>query len=174
MAKEEKAKPKTEKIEETEGAEPGSGKKKLLLIAAAIVVLIGAGVGGYVFFGKSTHSTETAQKPADPQTKLLFYTLDPPFVANFEGLQNYRFLQIHVRVSTRSQEIVDLLSANDPIIRNDLLMLFSAQNADVLATREGKEKLRTDALELVRKALKTAGGDPKAVDNVLFTSFVMQ
>jgi flagellar FliL protein len=62
----------------------------------------------------------------------------------------------------------------DPVIRNDLLMLFSAQNAEALATREGKEKLRADSLELVRKAVKNAGGNPGLVENVLFTSFVMQ
>ena len=39
---------------------------------------------------------------------------------------------------------------------------------------EGKEKLRAAALEQVRKIVKTEGGKPESVDNVYFTSFVMQ
>lgn len=174
MAKDEKAKP---KAGEGEPEASSGGKKKILLLGVAALVLTGGGVGGYFFWTSKKAEAPTA-KPAEstqvPQGKLLFYSLDPPFVANFEGMQSFRFLQAHVRIATRSQEVVDLMASIDPVIRNDLLMLFSAQNAEVLATREGKEKLRTDALELVRKAVKNSGGDPKFVENVLFTSFVMQ
>jgi flagellar FliL protein len=174
VAKDEKAKTKGA---EAEPEAPAGGKKKIVVIAAAAVLLVGGGVGGYFFWTSKKHA-EAEAKPATsaqaPQTKLLFYTIDPPFVANFEGMQSFRFLQVHVRVSTRAQDVVDLMASIDPVIRNDLLMLFSAQNAEALGTREGKEKLRQDALELVRKAVKNSGGDPKLVENVLFTSFVMQ
>lgn len=174
MAKDDKSKT---KAAEADPEAPAAGSKKWVLIGAAALVVLGAAGGGY-FYWTSSKSTEEADQPAPkdqaPQAKLLFYTLDPPFVANFEGMQSFRFLQVHVRVSTRSQETLDLIGSIDPVIRNDLLMLFSAQNAEVLATREGKEKLRVDALELVRKAVKSSGGDPSLVENVLFTSFVMQ
>jgi flagellar FliL protein len=61
-----------------------------------------------------------------------------------------------------------------PVIRNDLLMLFGTQDAAQLATREGKEKLRDESLALVRKIVKAENGKPDTVDNVFFTSFVMQ
>lgn len=171
MAKEDKSKSKAE----TPAAEGQGGKKKLLLAVAGAVVVLGAAGGGYYFWSSKKAAAPAATKVEAPvATKLLFYTLDPPFVANFEGVQSYRFLQVHVRVATRSQEVVDLLAANDPILRNDLLMLFSAQNAELLSTRAGKDKLRADSLDLVRKVVKTVGGDPKSVESVLFTSFVMQ
>ena len=168
MAKDDKTKAKA-------GAEapPASGKKKLLLIVL-VLVLLGGGAGGY-FFWQSRQAPPAAQ-PVEkkPATPLQFYTLDPPFVSNFEGMQAYRFLQIHVRLATRSADTLQLLAANDPILRNDLLLLFSAQNAATLATKEGKDKLRSDALKLVREVVKSTGGDPQTVESVLFTSFVMQ
>jgi flagellar protein FliL len=85
-----------------------------------------------------------------------------------------RFLQIEVRLSSRELETVELMKANEPVIRNDLLMLFGAQDAAQLATREGKEKLRAESLALVRKIVKAEQGKPDTVDNVFFTSFVMQ
>ena len=35
-------------------------------------------------------------------------------------------------------------------------------------------KLRAESLELVRKIVKAENGKPESVDNVYFTSFVMQ
>jgi flagellar FliL protein len=111
---------------------------------------------------------------SEPPVALQFYAPEPAFVTNFEGAQAFRFLQIQVRVGVRSPELVAKLAEHDPVIRNDLLMLFSQQNAEFLGTVEGKEKLRKDALEIVRKNVASIGGDPKKVENVLFTSFVMQ
>ena len=169
MAKDDKAKAKGDS-----DAPPAAGKKKTLLWVILAVVLVGGAAGGY-FFWQSRQAPPAAEAVAKPvTTPLQFYTLDPPFVSNFEGLQAYRFLQIHVRLATRSSATLELLTANDPILRNDLLLLFSAQNATGLSTKEGKDKLRADSLELVRKAVKSVGGDPKTVESVLFTSFVMQ
>lgn len=174
MAKDEKAKTKPA---EAEPAAEGGGRKKTLFLVAGALVLIGGAVGGY-FYWASTQKTKVEKAPVAAKTasqgKLLFYTLDPPFVANFEGVQSFRFLQVHVRISTRSQEVVDLMASIDPILRNDLLMLFGSQKAETLATREGKEGLRAEALKLVRGAVKNAGGDATLVDNIFFTSFVMQ
>jgi flagellar FliL protein len=66
------------------------------------------------------------------------------------------------------------LKAADPIIRNDLLLLFSNQKATDLETNAGKEQLRTDALAAVRKVLAANEGKPEKIDAVLFTTFVMQ
>jgi flagellar FliL protein len=100
--------------------------------------------------------------------------LDPPFVVNFEGDQMVRFLQITVQVMTRAPATVELLKANDPVVRNDLLLLLSNQKYDVVATRAGKEKLRADALTTIRHVIDTAGGKGAGVEQVYFTSFVMQ
>jgi flagellar FliL protein len=85
-----------------------------------------------------------------------------------------RFLQITAQIMTHDPKTVEGLKAADPIIRNDLLLLFSNQKSTDLATNDGKERLRAAALAAVRKVLAENGGKPEKVDAVLFTTFVMQ
>jgi flagellar FliL protein len=163
-------------VELADGAAPKKGGKgKLILIAALALVVVGGGAGGF-FYWKSTQGGEHAKKQeeAKPLLPLQFVPLDPPFVVNFSGQQTVRFLQVEVRLASRELETVDRMKANEPVIRNDLLLLFGQQDAAELATREGKEKLRAAALEQVRKIVKAEGGKPETVDSVYFTSFVMQ
>jgi flagellar FliL protein len=75
---------------------------------------------------------------------------------------------------SRDPGTIELLKANDPVVRNDLLLLFANQKYTVVSTREGKEALRSEALADVRKVLSTAGGHPERLEAVYFTSFVMQ
>jgi flagellar FliL protein len=151
------------------------GKSKLILILiAAVVVLAGGGVGAWYFLGHSSSKGKPAHVEKKPALPAQYVALDPPFVVNFEATQLVRFLQITVQIMTREPEVVELIKANDPVIRNDLLLLFGNQKYEVIATREGKEKLRLDALESVRKVVKQSGGKPEAVEAVYFTSFVMQ
>jgi flagellar protein FliL len=160
-------------VEIAEGGAPKKGKGKLILIIVLALVVVGGGVGGFLFWKsrQGEHKKEEEHKPVLP---LQFVPLDPPFVVNFQGQQTVRFLQIEVRLSSRELATVELMKANEPVIRNDLLMLFGAQDAAQLATREGKEKLRAESLALVRKIVKAEQGKPETVDNVFFTSFVMQ
>ncbi len=129
-----------------EGEAPKKGKGKLILIIALAVVLVGGGVGGF-FFWKSRQAVHAKEEPKEkPLVPLQFAALDPPFVVNFDaGQQTVRFLQVEVRLSSRELETVDLMKSNEPVIRNDLLLLFGQQDASELATREGKEKLRRRA-----------------------------
>jgi flagellar FliL protein len=104
----------------------------------------------------------------------LYVKLDPPFVVNFEAKGIMRFLQIAVEVMTRDNATVDLLRQHDPLIRNNLLMLFSNQDFQKINSVEGREALRVEALKAIGEALKSEGGKPKDVEQLYFTSFVMQ
>ena len=59
-------------------------------------------------------------------------------------------------------------------MRNDLLMILSNQTYATVSTLEGKEALRTHCLDSVRSIVKEMGGDPKKIEALYFTSFVMQ
>ena len=155
-----------------EAAKP-KGKGKLLIIIGAVVVLA-AGGGGFWFWKSRQAHTEEAVAEAEPLAPLQFHPMDPAFVVNFPAASGARFLQLEVRIGSRVPEIIALLNANDPVIRNDLLLLFGAQQFAALSSREGKEKLRADTLEAVRKVVKAEGGEPEGVEAVFFTSFVMQ
>ena len=102
----------------------------------------------------------------------LFYAIDPPLVVNFEDGSAVRFLQISMSVMAHTQKALDSVTQNMPLIRNDLLLLMSNRDYTSLMSREGKEKLRLEALAAIRAVQKKQGGDD--VEDVLFTSFVVQ
>lgn len=159
-----------------EGAEaeaPKKGKGKLLIIIIGAVVLIAGGGGGF-WFWKSRQAAHAEPAKPEPPAPLQFHPIDPAFVVNFPSSTGARFLQLEVRIGSRALETIELLKANDPVIRNDLLMLYGTQDVATLSTREGKEKLRADTLAAVRKIVKAEGGKPESVEAVFFTSFVMQ
>ena len=155
-------------------AKPKGKSKLLMIIIAAVIVLGGAGAGAWYFLSQDTDGKVAKAEKKHPDLPAQYVALDPPFVVNFEASQLVRFLQITVQVMTRELETVELIKSNDPVIRNDLLLLFGNQKYELIATREGKEKLRKDALESIRKIVQQGGGKPESVEAVYFTSFVMQ
>ena len=69
----------------------------------------------------------------------------------------------------------DLLKKQECVsdIRDALIFLLSEQSYDALSTREGKDALRTAALEAIQNVMQQRYGAP-AVESLYFTSFVMQ
>jgi flagellar FliL protein len=102
----------------------------------------------------------------------LYYAIDPPLVVNFEDGSVVRFLQISMEVMAHDQKAIDSVTKNMPLIRNNLLLLMSNRNYQSLMSREGKDKLREEALAEIRAVQKKQGGED--IDDVLFTSFVVQ
>jgi flagellar basal body-associated protein FliL len=102
----------------------------------------------------------------------VYYAIDPPLVVNFEDGSVVRFLQITMEVMAHDQKAIDSVQKNIPLIRNNLLLLMSNRNYQTMMSREGKEKLRQEALTEIRAVQKKEGGPD--VDDLLFTSFVVQ
>ena len=159
------------------GAErPAAGKRRipwLIIVIGAALLLIGVGAA-LVLTHRSTAQHAKGAAAHASSGPPLYLALDPAFVVNFQANQLVRFLQVSVEVMSRDPKSLELLKANDPVLRNDLLILFGNQEYATLATPAGKEQLRAAALAVIRKDLAQAGGDPKRVAAVYFTSFVMQ
>ena len=102
----------------------------------------------------------------------VYYAIDPPLVVNFEDGSVVRFLQITMEVMAHDQKAIDSVQKNIPLIRNNLLLLMSNRNYKTMMSREGKEKLRQEALTEIRAVQKKEGGPD--IDDLLFTSFVVQ
>jgi len=179
-----------------------SAKKGLnpLILVLVASLLTASMVGGGMYFAfaskldnaaaaadEAADEEEGAEAPApkkkskakkgakdEKKSQALYVKLDPPFVVNFEAKGIMRFLQIQVEVMTRDAATVDLLNQHDPLIRNNLLMLFSNQNFEKINSPEGREALRAEALKSIGEAVKSEGGKPKLVEQLYFTSFVMQ
>ncbi len=153
-------------------AAPAKRKGKLvMLLVLALLLLAGGGSGAWWWWSsRAAPKPVAAPAPLPPQ----YLALDPPFVVNFEAEQMVRFLQVTMQLMSRDPHTIELLKNNDPMVRDQLLMLFGNQKYEVLSTREGKESLRKQALESVRSVIGSAGGHPERVEAVYFTSFVMQ
>jgi flagellar FliL protein len=115
----------------------------------------------------AAHGSEAA-----PGAPAIYFAIDPPLVVNFEEGSAVRFLQITMEVMARDQKAIDSVQKNVPLIRNNLLLLMSNRNYEELMSREGKEKLRQEALTEIRSVQKKEGGPP--IEDLLFTSFVVQ
>jgi flagellar basal body-associated protein FliL len=109
---------------------------------------------------------------AGPAKQALFYAIDPPLVVNFEDGSVVRFLQITMEIEAHDQKAIDSVQRNIPLIRNNLLLLMSNRDYQSMMSREGKEKLRQEALTEIRAVQKKQSAPD--VDDLLFTSFVVQ
>ncbi|MET0534499.1 MAG: flagellar basal body-associated FliL family protein [Steroidobacter sp.] len=154
-------------------------KSKMLIIVLCSVLAAGV-AGGAVFFmtGKKSddkHESEEAhEKKAEPKLPATYLKFDPPFVVNFENKGMVRFLQVSVEVMTRDAGTAELIRQHDPKLRNDLLMLLGGQTYETISTREGKEKLRGESLKAVQDVIAAEGGKAELIEQLYFTSFVMQ
>lgn len=164
--------------EKAESAAPeasGGGKKKLIIFAlAGLVLLGGAGGAGWYFLSGDSAADQTAAADAEQGPKeAIYHALSPSFVVNFQDKSKHRFLKLDLQVMARDDNAIDAVKQHEPMIRNNLLLLFGAQKADELRTREGKEKLRNEVLAELQNVV--AQEEPDAnVEQVFFTSFVMQ
>lgn len=116
---------------------------------------------------------EGGEEGGGGNTPAIYLPIDPAFVVNFASQGKARFLQITVEVMTRDETVPDKVKLHMPVIRNNLMLLFSDQSYDNVSTLDGKEALRESALEVVQQILEEETGDP-GVEAVYFTSFVMQ
>jgi flagellar basal body-associated protein FliL len=176
----------------------------IIIIAVLGTLLIAGGIGAVLMMRSGSHSTsaESAdasdheaaaeeshgskekekekdkdkgnKKTGKGQAQAIYIALDPPFVVNFETSQSARFLQVNVQLMTRDSTTSQVVKENEPVIRNDLLILLSSQTYETVSTASGKEELRKKALETVRAIIKQEGGKPDLLEAVYFTAFVMQ
>jgi flagellar FliL protein len=170
-------------LAEKPAAAARSGKKVLLLVGGAVLLLlIGAGAGAFLSgllpvgakeaHAKSAKAAKT-EEPAPPE-RAIYVALDPPFTVNLQGTQTKpKFLQVTLQALVREAQAEQALKDHLPVIRNDLVMIFSSKTPQELATREGKEALQAEALAAIQRVLKKAGSG-HGVEAVLFTTFVMQ
>ena len=155
----------------------------IITITFFVLILLGGSVMGALYYAgvfsdkpaaaQTDEEEDTTEEIEMPPQPAIYVPLDPPFVVNFEGDGRVRFLQISAEAMTRHQEVVELVQKHMPVIRNNLVLLFSSQTYENLSTLEGKEQLRGEALQELQNILEQESGEP-GVEALYFTSFVMQ
>lgn len=105
-----------------------------------------------------------------------YVSIKPPFVVNLGSLANgprLSYLKTEIALRTADKAAADAVKYHAPYLRNELVLLLSRQEVDNVATNEGKERLRQEALRTVQAVLLQEEGKP-LVEDLLFSTFVVQ
>ena len=127
--------------------------------------------------GEDTDGSEAEPEPEPIETPTgppQYSAMDPPIIVSLTDGSAIRFLQVKVEVMARDEDIITAFEAHSPVIRNNLLMLFGSQQISELTTRAGKESLRQASLEEVQSILQINDPEHAFVEDLYFTSFVIQ
>ncbi len=184
----------------TQEAKAGSGLVKTIGLAAGLFFLVVAAqfvtgiVGCLVLPGLMPgcaveHAAEEDTAGADnkaakpdkakkdePKAPPIYQAFDPPLVVSFPEQGTMRFLQVTVEVMARDEHSIQAVQTHMPVIRNNLLNIFSGRSFADLTSRDGKEALRKECLTEVQAILKknSTKEDTFTVEDLYFTSFVVQ
>lgn len=114
------------------------------------------------------------KKEGEQDTKVSYVSLYPPLVGNYDSGDNkLRYYKADIALQVVGSKAADEVKRHDPLIRNQLVMLFAQQTDTVLSTLDGKEQLRREALRQIRAVLTQETGSP-VVDDLLFNNLVIQ
>jgi flagellar FliL protein len=175
-----------------EGAAPKSSKKMIIIISIGVLLLViiaalaGMFLGGMFDDESEPTSTEQiaeveggseasgeASETEEASAERSYWPLEPPFVLNFEGKSKARYMQIGLEVVTTNDKAHAAVKKHLPVIRNEIVLLLSGQKYEEMVTPDGKEQLRAELIETINNILKQHKIS-KGIDNIYFTSFVMQ
>jgi len=170
-----------EEAVEEEGSASGS-KKKLIIIIVGVLLLVGIAAGAAMFMlggddaeVADADDTETAKQEEEQTAKedATYIDLKPPFTVNLDPDDPVGFLQVEIQVLTYFDDVAAEVEKHKPLIRNNLVRLFSNQKSADLRSSEGKAALQKLVLEEIQSVIEKYGSGGE-IENVFFTAFVMQ
>ena len=152
---------------DADAAPPKKSKKKLFIIVGLVILLAGGGAGGWFMTqGKNEPGKATVEAPKPP----VFMPLET-FTVNLQGGERYLQTDITLQVTDPAQR--EEIKLHMPRVRSRLLALLSSKNAEDLASSEDKKNLAKEIMVQVSQPFYPKG-KPQQIDDVLFTTFVIQ
>ena len=155
--------------------EKKSSKMLIIIVIVAIALILGGGAAAYFLMDGYLDNTGRDQEIPEeaPVAEMFYYDISKPLIVDFPKGSSAHLFQVSLAFLVEEQKTLDALKKHDPMIRNNLLMLISAEDIDSLNSREGKDKLRAKILHEVGSVLEKMTGE-NHVTEVFFTAFVMQ
>jgi flagellar FliL protein len=157
--------------EHKQDGEEKKSPKTIIIRSSVAVIFMAAGVGGTFFLMKG--GAPKHEEEVEHVVEKLYFDIAKPIVVNFPKNPVALHGRITVSMLVEGAETLAILKTNEPMIRNNLLMLIASQDVAKLNTREGKELLRQAILDNVAAVIKKMEGKGH-VEEIFFTSFVMQ
>ena len=182
-------KPSNEKSKEP-AAKSSINWKFVIIIVLAVELALVVGIGltlwitsQYSGMTTDTELTEVAQFAEEPQTVVVAennqkhsqqsYAFRPVFTIGIKDQSGSpRYLQIDLSVMSRNEKVMKLVDIHQPLLRGNLLTLFSHVKYEDLYSAKGKEELRKKALKTLQSVLEEQTGE-QGIDALYFTKLVL-
>ena len=116
-----------------------------------------------------------AEEAKEGEPKVSYITLSPPFVGNYalDGRPKLRVYKADVALRVTGDAAATAVKHQEPLIRNQLVALFTQQTVDSMSNVDAKEKLRQEALKQVQQVMESEEGKP-IVEDLLFNNLIVQ
>ena len=107
--------------------------------------------------------------------KVSYYSLNPPYVGNYglDGTTKLKVFKADIALRVTGPEALAAVKANEPLIRNQMVALFTQPTNEAMSTVEGKEKLRQEAMKQTQQVMNDETGKP-VVEDLLFNNLIIQ
>jgi flagellar protein FliL len=149
----------------------GSRTKMMIIIAVGVVLLIGVGIGAYLFFSSDKSLTpEQEQALMERRAKEIGPMVDiESFIVNILDEGEVRYLKAAITLEADTAEVAAELNQRMPQIKDSILLLIGNKTFAELSDLQGRLQLRAELLNRVNSLLLTG-----KVKRIYFTDFVVQ
>ncbi|MEN8718875.1 MAG: flagellar basal body-associated FliL family protein [Oceanococcaceae bacterium] len=154
---------------------PPPKKKSRRGLIFGILLLLAAGGGGAAY--KILVLDATPLDPADAPVVIadpVYIELRPAFVINLADSDANRFLQVEVDLMSRDPKAPMHVETHMPAIRHQVVMDLSSRKYAELRTVEGKEAILAHIRDRMNALLEKNQQQANVIEDVYFSSFVMQ
>ena len=154
----------------TDSAITNSRKRSIWIPLLVLITLAACATAGYSYWRMQQQPASAAKAEPEPPPAPVFFALDT-FTVNLGDADRVLYIGVTLRLKDEAsrQRINEYL----PEVRSRLLLLFSRQDANTLATDEGKQKLVAAIKETLAPPLVT-GQPQQVVTDVLYTAFILR
>jgi len=83
-----------------------------------------------------------------------YIAIKPPLVVNYGGPGRVKYIKAELSLRTEDAHSAAEVSHHMPLIRDTLIMLISSVTDEQMASAEGKEKMRVEALAKINEVLE--------------------
>ena len=119
-----------------------------------------------------SHAEDEEENEESQKKETHYFEIKPAIIANFVS-KRLRFVRAEVALKVSGEETLLTIEDNVPLIKHHLIMLISSQLEEEIEGPEGKAMIKEAALEVLLEKLADEG-QPNEIDEVLFTSFLIE
>lgn len=143
---------------------PRNNSLNTLGLARSLVLTIG------LFIAVSPSLAQDDEAP----TGSIYIPMTESLVVNYGGPGRLKYLRAELALRVDGGQHAAMVRHHMPLIRANLIMLFSRQKDEDVNSQQGREQLRQLALEETNALLRAEEGEDQVVANLLFNNFVVQ